>query len=226
MVSGVPKRPYLRNAGGYQNIKDLRKIKTLDLGLGHGYSAEVLCNWFDDYTIIEGDYRMIDRFMMSHSDYNIKIVHSYFEDYEPDERFDVIIMGFILEHVDDPEFLIKKYKMYLKQNGRLFIAVPNAEALNRRFGYEAGMLKDIRQLSDYDISVGHKRFYTMNTFSELALSTGMEIVNTDGLYLKPFTTKQIASLNFEKNIMDAMMTVGRIYPELCVAFMCECRVNG
>ncbi|GIV30222.1 MAG: hypothetical protein KatS3mg028_1288 [Bacteroidia bacterium] len=34
----------------------------------------------------------------------------YFEDFNFDKQFDRIEMGFILEHVDDPLFILNKYK--------------------------------------------------------------------------------------------------------------------
>ena len=45
----------------------------------------------------------------------------------------MIVMGFILEHVDSPvQEIISRYKSYLSPGGKMFLAVPNAEVLNRR----------------------------------------------------------------------------------------------
>ena len=42
--------------------KDLKKLRVLDLGLGHGYSAKVLEPAFGDYTILDGDPQIIETF--------------------------------------------------------------------------------------------------------------------------------------------------------------------
>lgn len=41
-------------------------------------------------------------------------------------KFDVVILGDILEHSFEPEFLLEKIKNLLKRNGWLLISVPNA----------------------------------------------------------------------------------------------------
>lgn len=66
---------------------------------------------------------------------------AYFEEYSPDEKFDVIIMGFVLEHVDNPDLILERYRHFLKPGGRLYIAVPNAKSLNRRLDLSLALSK-------------------------------------------------------------------------------------
>ena len=77
----------------------------LELGLGHGYSTEYFAKTFQRYQVVEGSQEMIDRFRKRFAIEGVDIAQGYFEDFETDERFDAIGMGFVLEHVDDATLL-------------------------------------------------------------------------------------------------------------------------
>lgn len=198
--------------------------KLLELGLGHGYSALVFKEHFIDYTILDGDSEIIDSFQKKNPNNGINIVHTFFEDYKAEHKYDIIVVGFVLEHVVDPKMILELYRTYLSDNGKMYIAVPNAEALNRRLGFEAGLLKDLGQLSETDIKLGHKRYFTVNTITKLCKNVGLKITAIEGIYLKPFTTKQILSLNLDDSIIAAMCKIGREYPELCLGILLECEL--
>jgi len=115
------------------------------------------------------------------------------------------------------------YKRFLAPQGKAFIAVPNAEVLNRRLGHIAGMLDDIQQLSDHDRLCGHKRYYTVKSLTEQVRKAGYEVERMEGIYLKPFTTEQMISLNFDRRVLDALCVVGVDYPELCCGILAQIR---
>lgn len=201
--------------------KDLLNLSLLELGLGHGYSTNVLKKHFRKYTVLEGDSRIIEIYKTQYSNTCVDIIHTCFEEFDTDKKYDVIIMGFILEHVDNPVEIIKKYKNMLNANGRIFITVPNAQALNRRIGKEIGMLKDLKQLSQNDIMLGHKRYYDVVTLKDDILKSESIVKSIEGIYLKPFTTAQLMSLDLSPEIYKALCTIGREYPELCLGLLAE-----
>jgi hypothetical protein len=106
----------------------------------------------------------------------------------------------------------------------MFVTVPNAEVLNRRLGHLAGMLEDLQQLSDHDRLCGHKRYYTVKSLAEAVRMAGYEVERIEGIYLKPFTTQQMISLNFGQKVIDALCTVGVDYPELCCGIMAQIKI--
>jgi 2-polyprenyl-3-methyl-5-hydroxy-6-metoxy-1,4-benzoquinol methylase len=194
---------------------------TLELGLGHGYTTNIFAQRFGNHIVLEGSGAVIENFKKKYPKCPVKIIETYFEEFNSDEQFDVIIMGFILEHVDDPIQILKHFKKYLNPGGKMFVAVPNAEGLNRRLGHLAGLLPDMQVLSEHDFILGHKRYYTVKTLTEDARTSGYEIERMEGIYLKPFTTKQMMSLNFDKKIIDSLCMVGIEYPELSCGIMAE-----
>ena len=195
----------------------------LELGLGHGITSKIFAPHFDRHVILEGSPAVISRFKLVEPNYSGEIIETYFEDFETNEKFDIIVLGFILEHVDNPVQILKHYKKFLAPNGKFFITVPNAKSLNRRLGYSAGFLQNINELSENDLEQGHKRYYTIKSLTEEINQVNFIIEKMEGIYLKPFTTKQILSLQLDKKIIDSMCTVGIEFPELCLGILTQVR---
>ncbi len=190
----------------------------LDLGVGHGITINKFAKFFSDYTVLDGSKSIIENFHKSFPHVNVQIIETFFENFETDKKYDLIILGFVLEHVDDPGIILEKYKNMLTEQGKMFIAVPNAETLNRRFGYHAGLLKDMKQLSENDKAFGHKRYYTIAEFDKELAKAGLVSTKYIGLYLKPLTTKQLSMLHLPNEVFDAFLKVGEDYPELSLGF--------
>ena len=193
----------------------------LELGLGHGFSTNIFSKHFKKLIVLDGSKAIIKNFKNRFPSCKVEIIETFFEDFETDEKFDVISMGFVLEHVEDPIKIIRYYKKFLNKDGRIFIAVPNAEVLNRRLGNLAGLLPDICSLSKNDHDLGHKRYYTIKTLTEDIITAGFKIEKMEGVYLKPFTTSQIISLNLDESLIDSLCQVAISYPELSCGLLAE-----
>ena len=193
----------------------------LELGVGHGFTASIFNAACDRHVIIEGSGVVIERFRDSHPGFTAELVEGFFETFETQERFVVIVMGFVLEHVDDPGILLGRYRNMLKPSGRLFIAVPNAKSLNRRLGLELGIIDDIYSLNENDLALGHKRQYCKDTLRTELTGHGYRIVHEEGIYLKPLPLGILKTLpDFEGNL-QAMLKVGIDFPDLCVGLLLE-----
>jgi SAM-dependent methyltransferase len=212
LLTWYPKR-ILNNSQGASSV--------LELGLGHGFSTNIFSENFDRHVVLDGSPAVIANFRENFPECKAEIIETYFEKFESEEKFDVIVMGFILEHVDDPLEIISRYKNFLAPGGRIFLAVPNAEVLNRRLGHFAGMLDDIETLSENDLLLGHKRYYTVSTLSGEINKAGYKIDKMEGIYLKPFTTTQVVSLNLGENVIQALCEVGVDYPELSCGILAQ-----
>ena len=215
MLNWYPKR-IIHFAKGAQSV--------LELGLGHGYTTHIFSKNFKRHVVLDGSPAVIGHFKKKYPDCPAEIIETYFENYYTDEKFELVVMGFILEHVDDPIQILNHYRQFLAPGGKLFVAVPNAEVLNRRLGYIAGMLPDMQLLSENDHLLGHQRYYAVESLLEDIRSAGYEIERTEGIYLKPLTSKQMVSLDLDKRLIDALCEVGIDYPELSCGIMVELKV--
>lgn len=200
----------------------------LSLGIGHSIVTDCIMDELKQglqlYTILEGAKNIADAFSAKVNDSRVEIVHTYFEDYETERQYDVIEMGFVLEHVDDPAEILLKYKKLLKKGGTCFVGVPNAASLHRRIGFEAGLLEDLYCLSPADMELGHKRYFDLNAISGLIVEAGFKIKATTGLLLKPITASQMKQLGWGEGIYSALLTIGDSYPELSNCILIECEL--
>jgi 2-polyprenyl-3-methyl-5-hydroxy-6-metoxy-1,4-benzoquinol methylase len=197
----------------------------LELGLGHGYSSLIFSRHFPVYTVVEGSTALIQQFRESHPDVPVDVRCAYFEDFVAEMHYDHIVMGFILEHVDDPGQILRRYKQFLAPQGSLFVSVPNCEALNKRLGYEAGLIDHLETLSDADRLLGHQRLFTLKSLTDLCQREGFSIGSVEGIFLKPIATAQILELKLSEPILKAMLKVGVDYPELSVGILMELRTT-
>lgn len=197
----------------------------LELGIGHGYTPGLFNAACDRHVIIEGSQLVIDLFKEKSPDFAGEVVFSYFENFDTEERFDVIVMGFILEHVDNPGVLLDRFKRFLKPGGRIFVAVPNAKSMNRRLGVELGKIDDIYSLNANDHALGHKRQYCRDTLKQEIQRHGYDVSLEEGIYLKPLPLGVLKTLpDFQENL-EAMLRVGIDFPDLCVALLMEATVQ-
>lgn len=196
--------------------------KVLDLGVGHGIMINLLSEHFKDYSVIDADQDIIEMYKRNYPKSNANIIKAFFEDFQSTEKYDLIFMNNILEHVDDPVLILKKYAQYLIEDGSIIINVPNAECMHRRLGVFMGVLDDIKKFSEIDIAYGHKRYYTIETIKSDIEESGLRVKKTEGVYLKPFTTKQIDSLSLSNDVYDALFNLGVFYPELSNSLFVQC----
>lgn len=212
-----------------QTIETRSHRSVLSLGIGHQVLPtsiiERLGSKLDKYTIVEGSRDIIESFRSKISiPQNTELIHSFFEEYRPTGKFDAIEMGFVLEHVNDPGSIVRQYSQFLASTGTLFIAVPNAKSLHRLIGHDAGLLDNVFRLSPEDLQLGHQRYFDYTTLNKLVLAAGLKIVNVEGILLKPLTSSQLGSLNLSSAVVEALLKVGVLYPEICNSILIEARL--
>lgn len=216
ILNWYPKRIVEKKAGN----------SLLELGIGHGFTTSFFSKHFPRHIVIDGSSKVLEAFKTNYPELRTETVQCYFEHFETEEKFDHIVMGFVLEHVDDPKLILNRFRSFLKPNGKLFLTVPNAEALNKRIGLEAGIISDLYALGPGDLELGHKHLFSVNSLRELVRECGYVEKSLEGLFLKPFTTQQLKSMNLSTSIFEAMMKIGIQYPELSVGLLMELKANA
>lgn len=203
-----------------------RNGKLLELGIGRGVTTNRFSRSFRHHVVVDGAASVIEQFRNQFPDCTATVVQSLFEDFASEDKFDAIVMGFVLEHVTDPQMILKKCQSLLLPHGQLFVAVPNGESLHRRFGQAAGVLSDLMTLGQADLELGHQRVYSVETLSHELETAGYHVLRKEGIFLKPLTTAQLLSLKLDARIIQAMCQVGVEYPELSCALLFEATVGN
>ncbi|HAI29672.1 MULTISPECIES: class I SAM-dependent methyltransferase [unclassified Thalassospira] len=144
---------------------------------------------------------------------SVEVITSLFEDFEADRKFDNIVLGHVLEHVDDPVQILKVAKKFLAPNGILFAAVPNARSLHRQAGVIMGLLQAEDELNELDKHHGHRRVFNPESFRQAFYQSGYNIDYFGGYWMKPVANSQIEA-NWTPEMLEAFMKLGERYPDI------------
>ncbi len=99
---------------------------------------------------------------------------------EADASFDVLVFGDVLEHLRNPEQVLRYLQRYLRRDGRVLISLPNFLFLFVRIKVVLGLFR----YTEYGIlDKTHLRFFTKITAGELARDCGLSVVARD--YMPP-----------------------------------------
>lgn len=98
--------------------------------------------------------------------------------------FDAVCAVAFLEHIFNPDFIIKESKRVLKNNGILIIEVPNIAWLPYRLDFLLGRLPTTGNEIGWD--GGHLHYFTFETVRQLLEQNGFKIVkeSTSGIFMK------------------------------------------
>lgn len=184
-----------------------RNKKLLDLGCSYGRIAKALSPYFKRIVAVDGSKTLINQAKKENRASNIYYHVSLVENLDIKEKFDVVLLSFILEHVANPQIILRKASKFLKKKGVLFIMVPNAESLHRRIGKAMGIIKKLNELTPTDINHGHRRVYTLKTIVKDIRRAGLKINKKGTFFIKPLSNKQMGK--FDLKICDALYEIGK-----------------
>ena len=103
---------------------DLNKINSvLDIGSGN---ISFLTELRKSYNKINYDIVEPDKAIFSN---NSKFIRNIYTDVDniKDEKYDLIIINFVMEHLRDPLKFMKKIRIIMKKNSHVYIEIPNSE---------------------------------------------------------------------------------------------------
>jgi len=189
----------------------LRGKSILEMGPAEGVMTDHLATCGMDLTVVEGS----GTFCKSIKERlpQVEVVNSLFENFSSPKKFDNIIFGHVLEHVEEPGKILEMATGWLNEGGRVMAAVPNSRSLHRQAAVMMGFLKFEEELNDADRHHGHRRVYNPETFRREFLAAGYEIEHFGGYWLKPLSNKQIED-TWTKDMLNAFMALGERYPDI------------
>lgn len=111
---------------------------------------------------------------------------------ELDEKYDYIIFADVLEHLVNPDEVLKHCCKKIKDNGKIIVSVPNIahnsviiDLINDKFNYNlTGILDNT-----------HLRFFTRESFGDMAAKTGWTIVEERSKQIRAGETEIANSYN-------------------------------
>ena len=128
----------------------------------------------------------------------------------PENYFDVIICGDVLEHLIDPWATLSKLHKYLKKSGVIIISVPNIREYH--ILYKILILKDFKYSSSGIMDKTHMRFFCRKNIINLLDKSLFRIVSVSSIFKldKVRNTKKIIdwwTLGLIRDLLTAQYVV-------------------
>ncbi len=189
----------------------MKQGSVLELGPAEGVMTELLYPHYNDYTVVDAADFFVESIIKRFP--KIDGVVSLFEDYKPSRKYDNIVLGHVLEHVEDPVEILKICGSWLEDGGVIVSAVPNSHSIHRQAAVIMGLLDYEKQLNETDQKNGHRRVYDRDSFEEDFIKAGLRVVASGGYWLKPESNGQI-NANWNEEMVEAFLKLGELYPDI------------
>ena len=189
----------------------LRGDSILEMGPAEGVMTALLAKTGKTLTVVEGSSAFCEA--LSARFPTAQVVQSLFEDFAPDRRFDNIVLGHVLEHVEDPIRIVRDAGTWLAPGGRILAAVPNSRSLHRQAAVLMGLLLAEDALNELDLHHGHRRVFNPESFRHCFIAAGLDVEIFGGYWLKPVSNRQIEH-DWTPDMLAAYMRLGERYPDI------------
>jgi 2-polyprenyl-3-methyl-5-hydroxy-6-metoxy-1,4-benzoquinol methylase len=185
--------------------------RCLEMGPAEGIMTAHLDRAFRDLTLVEGAEAFCGELRERYP--AATVVRSLFEDFVPTAPFDTIVLGHVLEHVENPVQVLRRAGSWLAPGGVICGAVPNANSLHRQAAVMLEILEAVDSLNPTDLHHGHRRVYDPETLREDFLAAGLRLRHTGGYWIKPLSNRQMEEA-WTPEMIQAFMEMGERYPDI------------
>jgi 2-polyprenyl-3-methyl-5-hydroxy-6-metoxy-1,4-benzoquinol methylase len=204
-----------------------RQGSLLELGSSKGDLTRRLMPYFDDVTCVEASDTAIAE-AQRRLDTKVSFFNGVFERVTLPRRYDNVVMTHVLEHLDDPVFVLRRInEEWLAGGGRVFLVCPNANAASRQIAVKMGLITHNAAVTPAEASHGHRCTYALDTLERDAVAAGLKVLHRSGIFFKALANFQWDRLLqtdiVSKEYLEGCSQLGQIYPDLCssVFLVCE-----
>lgn len=197
----------------------------LELGCFKGDMTEQILEYFPRIKVVEAasDLAAVVRQRFPGT---VDVVNSTFEEARIDVPCDNIFLVHTLEHLDERVAILAKIRTWLSGRGRLFVAVPNANALSRQIAVKMGLIDHNSAVTPAEAEHGHRCTYSMDVLLSELRRAGYRIEAYGGVLVKPLANFQfdraIAAGIVDEAYLDACNELARTYPDLAASLYAVC----
>lgn len=149
----------------YEYLKkklDFNKINSiLDIGCSNGYTLSLFLNDNIEVLGVEPSQKLKE---IAKEKYNVSVKTRFFnKNIDIDQKFNLIILSHIVEHLMYPSEFIKSLRKNLSQNDFIFIEVPTINKFTKDWMFH--------------ISFEHVNYFNLNSLKNLMILNGFELQN-------------------------------------------------
>jgi 2-polyprenyl-3-methyl-5-hydroxy-6-metoxy-1,4-benzoquinol methylase len=155
------KEQYLR-----KNLSSAQKAKWLDVGCGLGFLMDVA---FDEGFVVSGVEFSLPAIQYIRSKYTFPVTYGLLSEIEFDEKYDVVSMFDVIEHLIDPISDLQKLRQHIEDDGILIIQTMDCDSLvSKLLG---------KKLEDFRRTREHLFFFNRNSLKKILDHCGWKILD-------------------------------------------------
>jgi cyclopropane fatty-acyl-phospholipid synthase-like methyltransferase len=161
-----------------------------------GYPGRFLAYLSNKYNLIptcldfNSDSVKIQESMNSFGIKDYKIIQADILEYEPQEKYDIVISNGFIEHFSKYDEILDKHSLFLKDGGTMLVMIPNKRWLRKWYGY----LVDYKNLKAHNLKCMNKK-----VFVNYSKRTNLKIICLE--YFGGFAFSVHQELNFFQKLI-------------------------
>lgn len=138
---------------------------------------------------------------------NVDVVRGMVEDFSPgDSRFDMVVLSCVLHETGDPKGMLAAVRRLCHPGSIVHVNVPNAFSVHRMLAAAMGLIPEIRTPSDTQSRMQQRAFtYDLTTLEHEINEAGFSMLESGGIFVKPFTHAQMQHLVDSGFMTDLML---------------------
>ncbi len=151
---------------------------------------------------------------------NIKIINDFAEnaiEQLNNKEFDFILISGLIHELINPDILMRAVKKICTSKTIVHINVPNTHSFHNLWAKEAGIIKNLEDLSLTAKQYQRNHVYCLKTLKEYCISHGFEIIDEGSYFIKIFNNaKMLECLNnkiLDDNLINALNSLIKYFPE-------------
>ncbi|MEQ9564873.1 MAG: class I SAM-dependent methyltransferase [Pseudomonadales bacterium] len=200
----------------------------LELGSFQGDMTRQILEIFPDLTVIEASSDLCSA-IEERFPGKLRVINATFEVAMPPERYANVFIVHTLEHLDEPVQVLSRVKQWLKPGGRLFVAVPNANALSRQIAVKMGLIGFNAAVTEAEREHGHRRTYTLDSLHHDLRQAGLSVTHSGGALVKALANfqfdKALAAGIVDDAYLDGCFELGKLNPDICASIYAVCEAK-
>ncbi len=126
-------------------------------------------------------------------------------------KYDIIILGDILEHLSEPEKVLKNIIKSLNKEGYIILSVPNIANIYARLKLLFGNF-DYEEKGIFDKT--HLRFFTIKSFNKLIREAGYSVIKFDSTPIPIYLSFPNVSKSLLKPFYYLLNILNKLYPRM------------
>lgn len=200
-----------------------RKVHTLlEIGCGNDSIVNHFTH-FDNAIVVEPSTIFFDRLCASQSvkSKNVTFINDFFsakltaaKDFN---KVDTVLISGLLHELLSPDNFLKEVFDAISSQTAIHINVPNANSFHRLLAVEAGLIKNVNELSPLQQKLKQPSIFSLASLEKMLTNCGFKIVEKGTYFIKPFTHLQMQHIKnndlFSSEIINGLEKMIKYFPE-------------